>query len=245
MAPKKKLTRYDAAYDHLGRGGLGFTKKVIRKKIDSLLKVYGDEGWVFIEDGAYKLLIDCLLEEQEKLLLKGKEVEEEDREILLLKDKEEKDHHELFSKEKDDEEEEEEDQESEEQPPPKISSLAEIDKRLTENGRLSSIGEVWNVKSRIAENGRFASVAEAASYTMEIPESSEVEISEPTGTGTPQRLTRRPCFGFYESDDHDEDDCEENYVFFETKASLRERIAGERSVTPRKQRKSRWDVVGV
>ncbi|KAI3873772.1 hypothetical protein MKX03_009857 [Papaver bracteatum] len=243
MAPKKKLTRYDAAYDHLGRGGLGFTKKVIRKKIDSLLKVYGDEGWVFIEDGAYKLLIDCLLEEQEKLLLKGKEVEEEDREILLLKDKEEEDQHELSLKEKD-EEEEEENQESDEQPPPKISSLAEIERRLAQNGRLSSTGEPSKVKSKITENGRFTSVSEA-SDTTESPESAEVEISEPTRTEIPQRITRRPCFGFYVSDDDDEDDCEENYVFFETKASLRERIARERSVTPRRERESRWDLVGV
>ncbi|XP_026414323.1 probable inactive histone-lysine N-methyltransferase SUVR1 [Papaver somniferum] len=242
MAPKKKLSRYDAAYDHLGRGGLGFTKKVIRKKIDSLLKVYGDQGWVFIEDGAYKLLIDCLLEEQENLLLKGKEVEEEeeDREILLLKDKQ--DQHELFSKEKDDEE--EEDQESEEQPPPKISSLAEIERRLTETSRFSSVGETSKVKSRITENGRFASVSEE-SDAIETPESTEVEISEPTRTGIPQRITRRPCFGFYVSDDDDEDDCEENYVLFETKASLRERIARERSVAPRRERKSRWDMVGV
>ncbi|KAI3906571.1 hypothetical protein MKW98_009479 [Papaver atlanticum] len=238
----QKLTRYDAAYDHLGRGGLGFTKKVIRKKIDSLLKVYGDEGWVFIEDGAYKLLIDCLLEEQEKLLLKGKEVEEEDREKLLLKDKEEEDQHELSLKEKDDEE--EEDQESDEQPPPKISSLAEIEKRLAQNGRLSSTGETSKVKSRITESERFASVSEA-SNTTESPESTEVEISEPIATEIPQRITRRPCFGFYVSDDDDEDDCEENYVFFETKASLRERIARERSVTPRRERKSRWDLVGV
>ncbi|KAI3939067.1 hypothetical protein MKX01_001935 [Papaver californicum] len=243
MPPKKKLTRYDAAYDHLGRGGLGFTKKVIRTKIDSLLKVYGDEGWVFIEDGAYKVLIDCLLEEQEQLLLKGKEVEEEDQEILLLKEKEEEDQHKLFLKEK--AEEVQEDQKSDEQHRRKISTLVETEKRLTETGRFSSIAETGRfssiaetskVKSRITEFGRFASVAEA---------SNTIEISEPTGTEIPQRHIRRPCFGFYDSDDDGEDDCEENYVYYETKASLRERIDREGSRTSRKERKSRWDEVGV
>ncbi|KAI3963584.1 hypothetical protein MKW92_050124 [Papaver armeniacum] len=91
MAPRKKLTRYDAAYDHLGPLGLGFPKRVIRSKIDSLLKVYGkDEGWIFIEECSYKLLIECLCEDQEILLLKGPE-DEEDRGNLLLKEKEEED----------------------------------------------------------------------------------------------------------------------------------------------------------
>ncbi|KAI3988921.1 hypothetical protein MKX01_016492 [Papaver californicum] len=242
MPPKKKLTRYDAAYDHLGRGGLGFTKKIIRTKIDSLLKVYGDDGWVFIEDGAYKVLIDCLLEEQEQLLLKGKQVEEEDQGILLLKEKEEEDQRKLFLKAK--EEEEEEDQKSDKQHPRKISTLDEIEKRLTETGRFSSIAETSKVKSRITEFGRFAS-AEDASNTIEIPESTEVEISDPTGTEIPQRRIRRPCFGFYDSDDNGEDDCEENYVYYETKASLRERMAREGSRTSKKERKSRWDEVGV
>ncbi|MCL7024803.1 hypothetical protein MKW94_022017 [Papaver nudicaule] len=78
MPPKKKQTRYDAAYDHLGPKSLGFSRRTIRNKIDSLLKVYGkDDGWVFIEEASYKLLIDCLLEDQEILLLKGPEAEED------------------------------------------------------------------------------------------------------------------------------------------------------------------------
>ncbi|KAI3983118.1 hypothetical protein MKX01_030840 [Papaver californicum] len=54
-------------------------------KIDSLLKVYGgDEGWAFIEEASYKLLIECLLEGQEQLHLNDKE--EKNQGILLPKE---------------------------------------------------------------------------------------------------------------------------------------------------------------
>ncbi|MCL7050851.1 hypothetical protein MKW94_009158 [Papaver nudicaule] len=128
----------------------------------------------------------------------------------------------------------------------KIFSLSEIEKRIARTGRFSSNAETSKVESekRITENGRFTSVAET-SNTIEVPEPTEVEMTEPTGTETPQQRIRRPCFGFYDSDDDGEDDCEENYVYYETKASVRERMARARLVNPRKERKSRWDVVGV
>ncbi|ESW16786.1 hypothetical protein PHAVU_007G184700 [Phaseolus vulgaris] len=66
MAPKgrkKGEKRIDAALDamHL----YGFPRKLVRTTVDSLLKVYGrQDGWVFIEDSSYTLLIDTLLENQ-------------------------------------------------------------------------------------------------------------------------------------------------------------------------------------
>ncbi|KAI3985184.1 hypothetical protein MKX01_015118 [Papaver californicum] len=82
----EKQRRYAAAYENLKP--LGFiNKKVIWTKIDSLLKVYGgDEGWAFIEEASYKLLIECLLEGQEQLHLNDKE--EKDQGILLPKEEE-------------------------------------------------------------------------------------------------------------------------------------------------------------
>ncbi|KAK1311989.1 hypothetical protein QJS10_CPA07g01030 [Acorus calamus] len=64
--PKKVgLKRIDAAIDALLP--LGFSRDVITRTINSLLKVYeGDHGWVFIEEASYKLLIDTILEEQEE-----------------------------------------------------------------------------------------------------------------------------------------------------------------------------------
>lgn len=63
--PRKGLQRIDAAFDALIP--LGFTKEIIRKTIKDLLKVYGgDEGWVFVEEAAYKLVIDTILEKQEE-----------------------------------------------------------------------------------------------------------------------------------------------------------------------------------
>jgi hypothetical protein len=40
----------------------GFEEKLVRKTIQELLDVYdGIQGWLFIEDASYKLLIDTLL----------------------------------------------------------------------------------------------------------------------------------------------------------------------------------------
>ncbi|KAL0341296.1 UNVERIFIED_CONTAM: hypothetical protein Sradi_4646400 [Sesamum radiatum] len=44
---------------------MGFSTDTVRKCVKNLLKVYGDDGWLFIEEAAYKLLIDTILEEPE------------------------------------------------------------------------------------------------------------------------------------------------------------------------------------
>ncbi|XP_072996132.1 uncharacterized protein [Typha latifolia] len=62
---KVGLKRIDAAMDALVP--LGFPKEVVRRTIKNLLNVYeGDAGWVFIEEASYKLVIETILEEQEK-----------------------------------------------------------------------------------------------------------------------------------------------------------------------------------
>ncbi|GMH23116.1 hypothetical protein Nepgr_024959 [Nepenthes gracilis] len=59
------LHRLHAAIDHFTP--MGFSPVVIHKKVKELLKVYGgDEAWSFIEDGSYNILLEMLLEEQEK-----------------------------------------------------------------------------------------------------------------------------------------------------------------------------------
>ncbi|KAL2325432.1 hypothetical protein Fmac_024490 [Flemingia macrophylla] len=69
MAPgrrtvKKGETRMDAALDAMEP--FGFPRKLTRTTVNKLLKVYGgnNEGWVFIEDSGYALLIEMLLEKQ-------------------------------------------------------------------------------------------------------------------------------------------------------------------------------------
>ncbi|XP_020209717.1 uncharacterized protein LOC109794678 isoform X2 [Cajanus cajan] len=69
MAPrrrsiKKGETRMDAALDAMEP--FGFSRNLIQSTVHTLLKVYGGstEGWVFIEDSGYALLIDTLLEKQ-------------------------------------------------------------------------------------------------------------------------------------------------------------------------------------
>ncbi|CAK9326250.1 unnamed protein product [Citrullus colocynthis] len=70
MAPrvrsKKRVNlRIDAALDAMKP--FGFPLKLVRDTVKELLSVYGgDEGWVFIEEGSYTLLIDTLLEKQKE-----------------------------------------------------------------------------------------------------------------------------------------------------------------------------------
>ncbi|KAG8644901.1 uncharacterized protein LOC110624570 isoform X2 [Manihot esculenta] len=64
-AQKVGLKRIDAALDALR--SMGFLEALVRRTVRNLLKVYGgDEGWSFIEENSYGLLIDSILEEQEK-----------------------------------------------------------------------------------------------------------------------------------------------------------------------------------
>ncbi|KAI3988918.1 hypothetical protein MKX01_016489 [Papaver californicum] len=249
MPPKKKLTRYDAAYDHLGPAGLGFPKRIIRTKIDSLLKVYGkDEGWIFIEECSYKLLIECLLEDQEILLLKGPE-EEEDRGNPLLNEKEE------------------EDEVTDQQLLRKNSTI--IEKRITRSSsaaRTSNAIDIFEptgyeprteeVKKRIEDNKYLLPAAEKERSQRKLAglvafgndggklvsaqEKWQERLTGPL-QGAPQYCMRRPCFGLLDS----EDDGEEEHVFSETKASIREQMAREGSVIPKEVQKSWWDVVGA
>ncbi|XP_066325510.1 uncharacterized protein [Miscanthus floridulus] len=60
--PKRGERRIDAAIDHLAQ--YGFAKPQIRKIINNLLQLYGRDGWVFLEEGSYRVVLDKLLEEQ-------------------------------------------------------------------------------------------------------------------------------------------------------------------------------------
>ncbi|XP_024986230.1 uncharacterized protein LOC112521545 isoform X2 [Cynara cardunculus var. scolymus] len=67
MASKRRrkmgLTRMDAALDQMST--FGFSRQLVRKTVRDLLKLYGDDGWILIEEDGYKVLIDVLLDEQE------------------------------------------------------------------------------------------------------------------------------------------------------------------------------------
>ncbi|XP_043697038.1 uncharacterized protein LOC122647790 [Telopea speciosissima] len=81
MAPRGRprkvgLKRMDAAVDSLCQ--FGFSPVLIRKTVKSLLKVYGDSGWVFIEEDSYKVVIENILENQENCLPEKDEAQEAD-----------------------------------------------------------------------------------------------------------------------------------------------------------------------
>ncbi|KAL3523957.1 hypothetical protein ACH5RR_016791 [Cinchona calisaya] len=69
---KVGLMRIDAALASMRP--LGFSDDIVRKSVKDLLNVYGDEGWIFIEEASYKLLIETILEEQQLTEEKGEKV---------------------------------------------------------------------------------------------------------------------------------------------------------------------------
>ncbi|PRQ59401.1 putative WIYLD domain-containing protein [Rosa chinensis] len=70
MAPRRgrggppKTSRMAAAVEAMA--DMGFEPKLVRQKVNRLLKkdLYGEEGWRFIEEGSYSVLLEALLEEQ-------------------------------------------------------------------------------------------------------------------------------------------------------------------------------------
>ncbi|KAL9661098.1 hypothetical protein QQ045_025918 [Rhodiola kirilowii] len=58
---KVGLRRVDAAIDAMKP--FGFPADLVKRKLKELLKTYGDDGWVFIEEASYNLLIEVILEE--------------------------------------------------------------------------------------------------------------------------------------------------------------------------------------
>ncbi|GFY84509.1 hypothetical protein Acr_03g0012830 [Actinidia rufa] len=85
MAPrgrprKRRLMRMDAAVDHMGL--YGFPEELVRGSVKSLLKEYGgDDGWPFIEENGYMVLLNDILKEQDERIAGENSNEEEN---LLL-----------------------------------------------------------------------------------------------------------------------------------------------------------------
>ncbi|KAH7517762.1 uncharacterized protein LOC107426530 [Ziziphus jujuba] len=69
MPPRRRTRkgdrRLDAALDAMAL--LGFPDKLVSQTINELLKVYGKDGWVFIEECSYLVLIDALVEKQKEV----------------------------------------------------------------------------------------------------------------------------------------------------------------------------------
>ncbi|KAI3921605.1 hypothetical protein MKW92_025459 [Papaver armeniacum] len=207
----EKQRRYDAAYENVKP--LGFlNKKVIRTKIDSLLKVYGgDEGWAFIEEASYKLLIECLLEYQEQLDLNVKE--EKNQGILLPKEEVQETDEQLLRK-------------NSRRKIPRLSSVAGTSSAVVKYEPRGSEPRTEEVKERI-EATKYLFPAAKKQRLQETPGngnrklvSAEVQKLQENLTGsvlgTSQHRRKRPPFGYIDS----LEDCEEDYVFFNTKLLL-------------------------
>ncbi|XP_057483624.1 uncharacterized protein LOC130770259 isoform X2 [Actinidia eriantha] len=87
MAPrgrprKRRLMRMDAAVDHMGL--YGFPEELVRGSVKNLLKEYGgDDGWPFIEENGYMVLLNDILKEQDERIA-GENSNEEENLLLQL-----------------------------------------------------------------------------------------------------------------------------------------------------------------
>ncbi|KAK3017239.1 hypothetical protein RJ639_005527 [Escallonia herrerae] len=79
---KVGLTWMDAALDAMRP--LGFSDSIVRKSVKNLLKVYGNDGWAFIEEAAYKVLIDTILEVDEQPQLNLIEYQRQQQQQLAM-----------------------------------------------------------------------------------------------------------------------------------------------------------------
>ncbi|GLT89166.1 hypothetical protein SLE2022_071620 [Rubroshorea leprosula] len=61
--PKVGHTRMDAAWDAMRP--FGFTQYMVVKTVKELLEVYGQQGWPFIEEFSYKVLLEAILDKVE------------------------------------------------------------------------------------------------------------------------------------------------------------------------------------
>uniref|UniRef100_A0A0E0AZH9 WIYLD domain-containing protein n=1 Tax=Oryza glumipatula TaxID=40148 RepID=A0A0E0AZH9_9ORYZ len=73
--PKKGARRIDAAIDHFTP--MGYAVAHIRSVVMDLLKVYGDDWWPFLEEGAYRVVQEALFDKEEQLQLQLLQQEEE------------------------------------------------------------------------------------------------------------------------------------------------------------------------
>ncbi|EEE69198.1 hypothetical protein OsJ_28391 [Oryza sativa Japonica Group] len=79
VRPGRGQRRIDAAIDHLSE--YGFPRPIIRQTINELLAdtLYGRNGWVFLEEGSYRIVVDRLLEKQAN----QQEQQEEDAKVFF------------------------------------------------------------------------------------------------------------------------------------------------------------------
>uniref|UniRef100_A0A0D9XBB4 WIYLD domain-containing protein n=1 Tax=Leersia perrieri TaxID=77586 RepID=A0A0D9XBB4_9ORYZ len=81
--------RIDAAIDHFVP--MGYSVADVRAVVKDLLKVYGKDGWPFLEEGVYRVVQDALFEKQEQedklqlqLLQEEEEIMEDQDPLLQL-----------------------------------------------------------------------------------------------------------------------------------------------------------------
>ncbi|XP_021730611.1 uncharacterized protein LOC110697554 [Chenopodium quinoa] len=219
---KVGLKRIDAAIDALKP--MGFSPEIVRRNVDKLLKEYGEEGWPFIEEASYKLLIEFIVEPPltESLIEDGCQGGEEDEPEEAGPSGEASEsscsnHSTLLETPTD---------------PPLASpdpvvvhkrslSLAESAKSPSQIATPMEVNQTNDILVDQENILPFPSM-----YTLPIPPGFEHVLQEKIAPST-----RRPCFGWIgPSDDED--------IILLTHAPVLKGRTGER----RRKRKSRWDV---
>lgn len=180
MAPparsrKAGSRRIDAALDALRP--MGFNDKVVRRTVTNLLKVYGgDNGWRFIEDGYYQLLIDSIVDEQAN-------TEKEGCSQKGAKDKEEEDKCQVETH----------------SPPPADVLSSPLKERCSENDPFSPERRSAITQFPRKKNDQPTQALKPCSLR---PENSEGTPQSSAASDTcTSKLRRSPCYGWISSDD--------------------------------------------
>ncbi|KAL6533128.1 hypothetical protein OROMI_027240 [Orobanche minor] len=228
---KPRLSRMDAAVDAMVP--FGFPEEKVRKCVKELLKVYGgDAGWPFVEEYAYKELIEAMLRDEEQ-------VPEEGDESKLVEDGSGAGTSTRVSERQQDE-------------GPENNSEANIVGSLDAISEpkstdiISTLSLTYYDKTGPKEN-ECGPKTHVPSRSL-IPSSQRLNCStthtlQPSNNGAPHR--RQPCYGWIESDDEDIDD----FVFLEPAngavgAILPQEVSKVQSdgTKTRARRRSRWDL---
>ncbi|KAF5180028.1 hypothetical protein FRX31_030382 [Thalictrum thalictroides] len=247
MAPRRRprkvgQSRMDAAIDALTP--MGYSKNLIQRKVNALLKVYDGE-WRFIEESAYQVLIDAILEEQEQEYTNKKNEAMEDGDSASDSDEYSNAHNDAEPSNAHDVAEP-----SGARDVAEPSGARDVEHPNAGNGDIpgssGKTGEVLTDDTTcVRQAGERLERRNISCMNHDFQqEMAPVKADDDNGIrglrenglrGAAELIPRRkPCYGFIGSDDDD------GFVYFETEASQRKEM--NRNKGCQKERKIKWDV---
>ncbi|KAM0918021.1 hypothetical protein ACQ4PT_009385 [Festuca glaucescens] len=226
--PKSGDRRIDAAIDHFVP--MGFKKVDIRNIVNSLLKnVYGNNGWLFLEENCYHVVQEALLEKQE---------EEEKLQLQVLQKKQQQ-------QQQEEEEEEEEEQQQQDDDDEEAQHVQEQQQEEWEDEDEDQQQDAAMVGTLSGNRMPVVQVhnEEPSNTVLAVEQTEEVIIDPPAPKALPHLAAtrsgraRRPCFGWISESDSDSD-----YEEFLASRQQVVHVPAAGGDLGKRKRLTRWDV---